>query len=147
LPKTFLNPRKIKPDTVINVHWSSCQVPLFLSDCNQNRNFSTDFRKIIKYKISLKSVQWEPRCSMRTNRRANMSLIVAFRNFVIAPKKLRDPFLHVAKNQHTGRAKEFNELRKICFHFSPHVHIPIFYLRAKICPLVIVICQQNLQNI
>jgi len=35
--------------------------------------FSIDFQKILKYKISLKSVQWEPSCSMRTCRRTDMT--------------------------------------------------------------------------
>ena len=59
--------------------------PLFLSDFNETLIFSTDFRKILKCKISLQSIQWEP-SSMRTDRRTEMTkLIVAFRSFANAP--------------------------------------------------------------
>jgi hypothetical protein len=56
--------------------------PLFLSDFNEPWIFSTYFRKILKYQISWKSVQWEPSCSMRIDRQTYMmKLIVTFRNF------------------------------------------------------------------
>jgi hypothetical protein len=42
--------------------------PLFMSGFNQNWTFRADFRKILKHKISCKSIQWEPSCSMRTHR-------------------------------------------------------------------------------
>jgi len=65
--------------------------PLFLSYFNKTWISSPDFGKILKYEILWKSVQWEPSCSMRTDRltdgRTWQSLIVAFRNFVNAPKK------------------------------------------------------------
>jgi len=71
---------------IINVHNSSCKVPLFLLDFNETWILSTDFRKILTYQISWKSLQWEPSFSMRTDRRtggqAGMTkLIVTFRKF------------------------------------------------------------------
>jgi hypothetical protein len=57
--------------------------PLFLPHFNENRIFSPDFRKILKYQISWKSVQYEQSCSMRAGR-----LILAFRNFTSTPKNV-----------------------------------------------------------
>jgi hypothetical protein len=51
------------------------------------KHFSSDFRKMLKYQISRKSVQWEPSCSMRTDGHRT-KLTVAFRNFAEAPKEL-----------------------------------------------------------
>ena len=45
------------------------------------------FKKILKYQISQKSVQWELSCSMLTDRQTDMmKLTDAFHNFVNAPK-------------------------------------------------------------
>ena len=60
--------------------------PLFLSDFSETWIFSTQCRKIPKYQISLKSIQWEPRCFMRTGGQAyTTKLIIALRNFANAP--------------------------------------------------------------
>jgi hypothetical protein len=40
---------------------------VFLFDFNQTSFFTTDFNKSPQYKISQKSVEWEPSCSMRTS--------------------------------------------------------------------------------
>ena len=59
---------------------------LFLSGFNETWFFSTDFRKILKYKISWKSV-WEPSCSMRNDGQADKTeLVVDFQNFAKEPK-------------------------------------------------------------
>ena len=45
---------------------------LFLSDFNETRIFSADFRKNFKHKIPWKSFQYEPSCSMQTDRRTDI---------------------------------------------------------------------------
>jgi hypothetical protein len=65
LSETFLILRRNERDMIkvyIDVH---IKYPLFLNDFNETWNFTTDFRKILKYQISWKSVQREPSCSMR----------------------------------------------------------------------------------
>jgi hypothetical protein len=56
---------------------------LFVSDVNETWIISTDFRKMPKYQISWKSVEWEPSCSVRTDEQTDgqtimPKLIVAF---------------------------------------------------------------------
>ena len=57
----------------------------FFSYFNKSWLFSAGFRKILKYKIPWKSVQWEPSCYLGADRRTDMTkLIVAFRYFANA---------------------------------------------------------------
>jgi hypothetical protein len=54
--------------------------------CQRTWAFASEFGKMYKYNISWKPVQWEPSCSMRTDRHTDMTkLIFAFRNCAKAP--------------------------------------------------------------
>jgi len=67
------------------VTWFSRRFPF--SQISMTLEFS-DFRKIFKYQISRKFIQWEPNCSMREDGRTDMTKrIVALRNFAKAPRK------------------------------------------------------------
>ena len=69
-----------------NAYWSSCKVPIiFVSDFNEILVFWTDFCTLLIYQVSWKSIQWEPRCSMQTDRVVT-KLIVPFCNFANATR-------------------------------------------------------------
>jgi hypothetical protein len=68
--ETFLILRRIQRDSTIKVGLHA-KYPLFFSDFNQIWILSTDFRKILKYQISWKSVQSDPSCCMRTDGRTD----------------------------------------------------------------------------
>jgi len=50
------------------LHTSSCKEHIILVRLESTGIFSTDFLKILKYQISSKPIQWEPSCSMQTDR-------------------------------------------------------------------------------
>ena len=92
LSEIFIFLRRIERDTIKEVYWSSLKVTFRLFDSNETLIFSTDFSKILKYQISWKSVQCDLSCSVRTDRRAEITmLIVAFRNFAKAPNNSCSP--------------------------------------------------------
>jgi hypothetical protein len=71
---------------------------LFLKNFNKSWPFLIYFRKILKYKISWESVQWEMSCSMRVDghidgRMDTTTPTVAFRNFAKATNKTEKKFI------------------------------------------------------
>ena len=77
MSETFIILRRIQRDMYTHLHVRYTSFFLYF---NPIRIFSTNFKKVVKYQISRKSIQWRPSCSMRTE------LILAFRNFSKAPK-------------------------------------------------------------
>jgi len=54
--------------------WASCKVQYrYSSQILTAQIFRTNFRKILKYRISRKSIEWKPSCSMRTDGRRKRS--------------------------------------------------------------------------
>ena len=86
LSEIFLILIKIQRGIIINVHTSSYNVPVVTVIFNRPWIFGTGFQIILSYQISWKSVQWEPSCSMRTDRQTDMTkYLFAFCDFANAP--------------------------------------------------------------
>jgi hypothetical protein len=84
LSETFLTLRSIKRDIIINLRWSSYKMLVILVRLYSNLNFFNKFRKILKYKISLRSVQWG---RVVLWGQTDMTKLVFFRNLANSPKK------------------------------------------------------------
>jgi len=70
LPEVVFILRRNERDMIENVYRSSCTVPVISVRLQWNFNFPERIsEKNPQCQISLKSVQWEPSYSMRTNRR------------------------------------------------------------------------------
>jgi len=98
LSEIFLILRKIQRDTIIYVHRSSCKVPVIPVKTLIELAFS---RQIINYWIPRKSVEWKPRCSMRTD--GHDELPVAFRDFDNRPIKICNVWISPNVKQYSLR--------------------------------------------
>ena len=68
--QTFLVLRINERHIVINIKTSSCKTPFIFVELQRKLHFLDRFsEKSLKYKISPKSFQWKPSCSMRTDGR------------------------------------------------------------------------------
>jgi hypothetical protein len=89
LSETFPILIRIEQDMIKMYTGLHVKYPFFFSDFNETWIFSTIFRKILKFKISLKPVQWEPSLF-----HANITkLVVTFLNIANVPKKEYCPLL------------------------------------------------------
>jgi hypothetical protein len=71
----FLILRIVQQDIFINVHNSSCKVIFHLSQTLvRPLIFLRNFRKVLKYQVSWKSVQWEASCSIQTDGRIDRQI-------------------------------------------------------------------------
>jgi hypothetical protein len=87
LSETFFILRRTERDVITNVYWSLSKVYVILVRFEWNLHFLEGLSKNNYISNFKKRVQWEPSCSMRADRRTDMTkLIVAFRNFANAPK-------------------------------------------------------------
>ena len=82
LSETFLIIRRTKRVTCKYIYCSPCEVPLFLTDFNENWIFLTAFRKL-QISNFITSFQWKPSCCIRTNEQTDVmkAIIITFRNF------------------------------------------------------------------
>ena len=72
LSEIILILRRNEGDMIKNVHWASCKVLVMLVRLWWNFDFLGRFsKKNTQIRISLKSVQWEPSCSTRTDRQTD----------------------------------------------------------------------------
>ena len=100
LSETFLILRKITPDIIINVNWSSYKVPLFLTDCNETFESSRHIsgaKKKKKQSIAFheKSVPWVASCSLRMDGKAWWTQQSLFSNFVNSPKRRSYIYIYI----------------------------------------------------
>ena len=91
LSDTFLILRRIQRDMITNVFWSSCNVPVVLSDIIKLEGSRQILKKLLKYLIQRKSVLWTRvvPCGRTDGQTGMTKQTTDYRNFANAPKNGR----------------------------------------------------------
>jgi len=92
LSEIFLILRIIQRGVIINVYKSLCKVAFQFLDFKEVEFFSTDFLKILKYKISSIGSPVVP-CGRMDGLRGMTKITVAFRNFTKSHKTIKKEVL------------------------------------------------------
>ena len=90
---------------------------LFLSDVNETWIFLINFGKILKYEILQKSVQWEPSCSMWTDRHDEANRQVC--NFANMPQNSGKENIWSKQNTTSVYSKLFHSKHTSLFLLHP----------------------------
>jgi hypothetical protein len=86
LPEIYLILRRTERDMFKNVYWTSCTVPLFLSDFDETGVFSTDFRKMLISNFMKVRVVGAELFRVDGETDGQTTKLIAFRNFAKAYK-------------------------------------------------------------
>ena len=108
----------------LNEIWSKMYIglhvkyQLFLSDFNETWNSSTDFRKILKYHIKWKSVQWESWYSMGSNRRTDShdEATKCYSQFSERACKLMETHINWIRKQNGINKRSVHPTPYVCLH-------------------------------
>ena len=154
LSETFLILRRNERDTIQNVCWCSSKVPVIFVRVEWNYNSFDRFWKKLKCKISWKSVQWEPSCSIQTGRRTarHDEGNRRFSQFCERAKKWKGNVImtdvnHLTPNDHySGRTAPLNSKRCILYIYSTNIgteyfkhciYSPFFSLQNAVCFIIL----------
>ena len=125
LSQTFFILRRNERDMIkyiyIYIYYSSCKVPFILILFKETLVFSTDFRKILKYHISWKSIMWKPSCSVGMEGQSDGKTWRSQQSlFAILRKRLKRTVIlsFHDSNNHKNRRIPYTFLRSINFWMS-----------------------------
>jgi len=104
-------------DTLLKMYISLfIKYPLFLSYFSKTWTVSTDLRRKSKFKISYKSIQWQPNCFVRSDRqtlRSQQPLLPVLRTRLKKPQGLKICSFSVATKQAVLPATEIRAIQQV----------------------------------